>query len=386
MLCVLLATAWRARSQNLAPNPGFEAFHHCPPYPGQIHEAIGWDSPNNNTTDYFHQCAPKEDGAGVPENLLGRQLPAAGKAYAGIRTWIPVIPGNPIYREYLAVRLKEPLRAGVRYAVRFDVSLAEESSHASDDLGAFFSRLPFKNERLYNVAPQVKNPKGRLLDDAVNWTTISGAFTALGGEEYLVIGNFADDSAMTRRLVRDNDQPKVYYYVDEVVVEACATPEALSLEIDTSLCAGGAVELFAPPNAQTYQWNDLSTSRQKLITRGGAYRVVSQTLCHEFTTTFNVIEEDCSCRLDIPSPQLLESISRGGRLQISTNPYVRASRLLLFDIRGRLVARAGLTESVSSSLDRLAAGMYFYQLYFDCQTPEGAWVPERKTGRLFLVR
>ncbi len=55
--------------QNLVPNSDFDQFEICPPYPGQVHLALPWDSPNNKTTDFYHRCADESSSASVPGNF-----------------------------------------------------------------------------------------------------------------------------------------------------------------------------------------------------------------------------------------------------------------------------------------------------------------------------
>lgn len=366
--------------QNLVPNAGFEAFHQCPPYPGQIHEAVNWDTPNNNTTDYFHRCAPPEDGASVPQNLLGIQEPYAGSGYTGIRTWIPVIPGNPIYREYLCTRLEEPLQPGERYAVHFRVSLAETSSHASDNLGIYFSPLPFENQRLYAVQPQVENPAGHIIQNTEDWITLSGTFVAEGGEEYLIIGNFLDDETMTRKRLFEDEEPKVYFYIDEVVVEACHYPASLTVEVDTTICEGEQLKLLGLPDAQAYRWDNQVSTRERTVTQAGRYTVVSNQLCHDITTIYQVTEVDCTCNPGFLSPQFL-----GRGLQVHTNDFTDITQVSIFDVAGRLVAKLKKHQLQNQAVLRLAAGTYYYQIRYRCNHSNNP-TADIQTGRFIAVR
>ena len=286
--------------QNLVPNASFEDYETCPPYPGQIHLAQYWDSPNNLTTDYFHACAPPSDGASVPENLLGRQTPHSGLAYAGIRTWLPIIPGNPPYREYLAVQLQEPLQKDQRYEVQFWVSVAEKSHYLSDDIGLFLSEVPFGLAPIYDLTPIVRQPEGLILDNKETWTRISGAYQARGGEAYLMIGNVLPDSLITLEKVKV-DEPAVYYYIDDVFVQPCPDdPEALP-PIDTLLCAGEQMALRGLPGAMAYAWSTGGADSILRVEESGRYEVESFYNCYSVKQVFEVQFQPCPCQLSMPT-------------------------------------------------------------------------------------
>jgi len=278
---LFLAIFVHAPAQNLVPNPSFEEFSQCPPYPGQIHEAVSWDSPNNTTTDYFHACSPVEQGASVPVNLFGDQEPKEGMGYTGLRAWIPV-GQNPVYREYLLAPLKEPLKAGKPYSVRFWISVAEKSTHISDGLGACFFSDSVANERIYRVTPSLRSPRGQLLTDTQNWIEVSGTYTASGGEAFLVIGNFEDDTEMLRQPFQGSigEGEMVYYYVDAVEVLPCPGLQSLpKLGNDTTICAGDALAL-SPKIEGSFSWQDGSTQIPYPVTQSGIYTLqVQDSLC-----------------------------------------------------------------------------------------------------------
>ena len=362
--------------QNLVPNPGFERYHQCPPYPGQIHEAIAWDSPNNQTTDFFHRCADPADGAGVPQNLLGRQEPHSGDGYGGIRTWIPVIDGNPLYREYLSVRLTAPLQAGERYAVRFWVSVAEASSHLSDDLGLYFSATAFDQAARYAVTPQLRQPDGFILEDVEKWVSISGAYRAEGGEQYLLIGNFLDDADMTRQPVADRE-PVVYYYIDDVEVRPCSAPADLHRQIDTSLCSGASLLLRGAAGADDYRWNDGSRLTEKSVTGPGVYSVESHFPCYTLRTAFSVRFEDCACTLQWPV------LHAGTASTLPLPPRADHVEFRLYDALGRLLKRQLVSDSIH--LPALPAGAYFWQAEVMCRKESNEVTRQRRSGRLTVV-
>lgn len=370
--------------QNLVPNPSFEDFDQCPPYPGQIHDAVAWDSPNNNTTDYFHVCSPEENGASVPSNLLGFQQPASGSAYAGIRTWIPTIVGNPIYREYLGIKLAKPLEAGMLYNVQFKISLAETSSHTSDDIGAYFSMDPPANERLYEVNPQIQNPVDRIIYNQSDWVSIRASFKADGGEQFMLIGTFQDDESITLEAISTQEEPKVYFYIDDVIVEPCSVPDQLTFIVDTTFCKTQSIDLIEESKAWQFIWNDQTTGPQKRVSQAGSYKVVSDFGCYQTQTTYRVTEIDCSCQTVLESPLGLEPFVKNGQFRLPPLPDVEVMQLSLFDMMGRQIAQLFPDEMLSFDSFQLHAGTYFYQLQYQCLFEKDQTFVQ--SGKLILIR
>lgn len=268
-------------AQNLVPNPNFDAYDLCPPYLGQIHTARFWDSPNFATSDYFHACSDSANGNGVPGNRFGRQLPVAGDGYAGIRLWFAPGIATPNQREYLTVRLLEPLQADSLYQVSFFANLSDLATRSTDALGLGFSDQPFPGTRLIPFKPAVRLPSGSFLQDRVYWTQVSGAYRAQGGEEYLIIGNFLPDDSLT--LVELDPgavaEPLLaaYVYIDSVsVAPAVDCPELDLLPPDTSLCAGETLALVSPLASAQHRWSTGDTLPTLRVQEGGTYVLRAQ--------------------------------------------------------------------------------------------------------------
>ncbi|MCC6372962.1 MAG: T9SS type A sorting domain-containing protein [Bacteroidia bacterium] len=67
------------------------------------------------------------------------------------------------------------------------------------------------------MIPQVTNPLGNIITDTLNWTLISGTFTANGDEKYLVIGNFLSDAATTKSImIPTSTESWSEYFIDDV--------------------------------------------------------------------------------------------------------------------------------------------------------------------------
>jgi len=226
---------------NLVPNPSFEDTRACPKDADYIGGVIGWNLFPNFSADYFHRCAnvyqtaeyrqrfPREEilNFSVPRSMFGYQEAHSGDAYAGIS----------MCNEALAVKLLRPLVKDSVYKVEFFVSLADSSNVGTRYFGMYFSETAIRvrndsrmliSSFILDTPPQVRNPPDRFLTDTVNWTPITGFYTAKGGEEYIAIGGFyAYHDSLVQRIRPDRPLDKVYrsmekqlgyYFVDDVSV------------------------------------------------------------------------------------------------------------------------------------------------------------------------
>ena len=227
---LLTLLMFQSYAQNLVPNPSFEDFNSCPISDSQISALLNWYSPTQGSPDYFHSCNAGVF-VGVPLNFPGSQLAQTGEGYIGINVayGIPAID----FREYAQVQLNSALTGGTDYFVSFNVSLSDTSNLATDDIGLFFSNdslVDFNTFQSLSVTPQIENTQGNILSDPTIWYNISGNYTALGGEEYITIGNFKDASNTTTSIVYVNQLDSSgyfsYYYIDDV----CITLDSLGCQ------------------------------------------------------------------------------------------------------------------------------------------------------------
>jgi gliding motility-associated-like protein len=238
---LLVSTYW---SQNLVPNPSFETFTSCnDTVGGMITNSIitPWVAPTKGTSDYYNQaCGTGCFGFGTPCNMMSYQVPRTGDGYAGFIAGADVpFLGFDNSREYIQVQLNSPLQAGVEYDVEFYVSLAGRATGTSgiDKIGAYLSNSPIgsTNTTPLNFTPQIE--ASGIITDTLNWVLIQDTFLAVGGEEFITIGNFYNGSAVNSQTV-GQFQGLSYYFVEDVsvreatcfeiekiLVDACGTPE-----------------------------------------------------------------------------------------------------------------------------------------------------------------
>ena len=224
--CMFLQVTLYAQ-YNLVPNPSFEVYDTCPNSYGKLTYAVPWTIPiHNSSPDYLNACSMN---LSVPTNVYGHQFARTGVAYAAIVTAIysPVSPQNENIREYLQVKLIDTLKSGVKYCIQFYVSSGDSSLLVSNNIGVYFSPTQVYVSGIFNLTaftPQFENPPNNNLNDRNGWTLVSGTYTALGGEDFIVIGNFRDTTTTIVTFTSWVTNPNyglAVYYIDDVLISPC---------------------------------------------------------------------------------------------------------------------------------------------------------------------
>lgn len=222
---ILLSIGFKpSQAQNLVPNPGFEVVDTCPVNFSKVEWAPPWYNPNNCTPDLFDSCTSFPSIFGTPYNNWSYQRAHTGIAYAGVY----VYGSTNNLREYVQVPLSESLVQGHTYCAGFYVNPAFDNSYhmAITEIGMLFSTAPVtaNNMNYFNDVPQVVSPAGVFISDTANWTLVTGSFTALGGEQYITIGNFKSYlNTDTLELGTIGGAKQSYYFIDDVSVVDCTT-------------------------------------------------------------------------------------------------------------------------------------------------------------------
>ena len=211
---------------NLVSNPSFEDTVRCPySLAGLLLPSSAckyWYDPDSSTSDYFNSCSQQINDCSIPNNLAGWQYARTGNAYAGFVTNNYTLFVN--YREYIQTRLDSTLIENHKYCVEFYISLSNISNLATDNIGMYISNTipapPTAPDCYTNCIPQINTPHP--ITDTANWVLISGTYTALGGEQYITIGNFYTDAQTdTVRVANQNGGDGSYYYIDDVSIVDC---------------------------------------------------------------------------------------------------------------------------------------------------------------------
>jgi len=211
LLLMLFLFSIKVPAQNLVLNPGLDSYIVCPGF-GQFSSAYinSWDKPSIGSSDYYNFNCP-----GIQPTV---QSPRSGEGYAGIICY----NFGTEFREYITGTFSSPLVAGTLYDVEFYVSLHDNYIQAVEEVGAYISTSapgPFSNALHINVVPQIENIFGAL-NDTASWKQVSGQYLATGGEMFITIGNFHDDSTTTITQPGTFGSFGAYYFIDDVSVIA----------------------------------------------------------------------------------------------------------------------------------------------------------------------
>ncbi len=194
----------RGYGQNLVPNYSFENYIDCPFTTSEIYKAIPWFAGmkdiNGNldcSSDYFNLCNNSINGyVGVPIfGPIGFQYPRTGNAFAGFHFWSPTWG-----REYIEVKLIQSLDSGAKYCVEFWINNSGFAHWATDAFGLIFTKdsiLTLGGTPII-LPPDIENPSSNIITDTLNWTKVSGTYLAMGGEQFITIENFLNDSVINK--------------------------------------------------------------------------------------------------------------------------------------------------------------------------------------------
>lgn len=219
----VLASVTFAQSElEMLDNGGFEQVEGKIKKGGLVVLAKGWSSPTKTQADLF--SAKVKEGYGTPNNPYGKEDPFEGENYAGITSFSY---GDKEARTYISARLKTPMRSGLKYCVKFYVSLAEASKYASNNIAANFSKKQFNYDEDRNIMAEshvmaVGNP---VFNATFGWDEVCGIYTAEGGEKFITIGNFSSNGdTKSERMAKNKEftgQQVIssYYFVDNISVQ-----------------------------------------------------------------------------------------------------------------------------------------------------------------------
>ncbi|MFZ5554503.1 MAG: OmpA family protein [Bacteroidota bacterium] len=233
MLVSVFATA--QDDKNLVKNPGFETTTGKLKKGKQISLAKDWVSPTGLGADLYSTTL-KEGEAAAPLNPKGKEQPMDGNNYAGV-VMFSYQDKEP--RTYIRTELLGPLKAGMEYCVRFNVSLSDNSKYAVNNISAIVSKKDYTTEEKKSILEeegQIHHSKNKVFNATYGWETVCGVYKAKGGEKYLLIGNFSPtkDTKNEKMLKPKGSNaaqlPIAYYYVDEVAVFALDSIEECMCE------------------------------------------------------------------------------------------------------------------------------------------------------------
>ncbi|HXB12062.1 MAG TPA: gliding motility-associated C-terminal domain-containing protein, partial [Bacteroidia bacterium] len=234
---------------------------------------------------------------GMPSNNEGYQYARSGIAYAGLDA-----ASQPSQsRDYITGVFSTALKNSKKYCITFYVSLADSVCYASGAMGAYLSNSTICDNSTIGIlpyTPQIENPLNNILTDVINWVPISGEYNALGGEQYITLGNFYSDSLSDFRSAGDCGQQYVGntykladYFVDDVSVREITFANAGR---DTLICIGDKVLIGKDSSVVGVSYNWQPTAG--LSTPNAAQTIASPTITTTYTlTVVNDSMKGCNC-------------------------------------------------------------------------------------------
>lgn len=314
--------SFSTQAQNYVPNPEFENYNSCPNFLDNIADLDDWQG--LGYPDYFNACAALTPGAGIvstPDNIFGYELPLSGNGYGGFVAYEP-----SGLRDYLTIDMGKQLTPGKAYCVSFNVSFADYTYQAVEELGLLFtdSALTISNgyalgypitygiDGIYNTNGIVNNKSG--------FVTISGTVTPLtSGLQYLTIGNF-NPNATTN--VQDETSPGVsgfltlgYYFLEDVSVVELTDIEKTYTTPNSSfpftniaeVCSLDPVTFSVVANANsTFSWANFADPYFELSNADTLTVVPTQTETYILTTTDGICTRHDTFTVVVTNPPIIQ--------------------------------------------------------------------------------
>lgn len=309
-LLIIMCWAFKTsvKAQNLVPNSSFETYKALPCDLNEffIQDVLGnWIQPLPTSSDYWHTDI--DINCDLNPNRLNRQT-RTGNAMTGIITALVFKDFKDEYKEYLEVRLSQPLTqnklyCGELYAFNWnanqlndifgttDIIESNNLSIAFSDTLIFYPLSPNQPDNLtYPSWVKITEPKVIPTDN--QWHRIEGCFVADKNYEYLLVGNFHSiDSTQIIRKTFGNDFAFAYYFIDDVsLFELPYNPPNLLNSVTFCHNEDFIILDATSESATGYTWQDGSTDSQFIITKKqtDSYRVTISYGDFSYKHTFHV--------------------------------------------------------------------------------------------------
>lgn len=178
-------------AQNLVPNGSFESYVGCPDNSGLISLTGNWYQHTPNCTpDFYHACA--FPGPMQVPTLDDTIYPFDGDGMARVYLYAN------FDREYISTRLSDPLQANHEYAFSVQIRLFNDGLRMVGSIGALVSQDSLTGFQgtceIITTVPQMQRDSSLIMDQEGIWYHYQDTMTAVGGEEYLNIGNFRSNA------------------------------------------------------------------------------------------------------------------------------------------------------------------------------------------------
>ncbi|MCU0360423.1 MAG: OmpA family protein [Bacteroidia bacterium] len=185
--------------KNLVPNGSFENYRKKS---SDVRRAIPWRQ--IETIDYYQK--PLDNDTTTERGAF------QGECYTGFRF-------RKKYKEFLQVKLAEPLHRGTIYEFKLKMRLAFWSNAELKSFGALFTKGGYRGQKdVYkgNMVDTICLKDG--LENGNRWFEFKGFYKADGGEKYVTIGNFSPviNKDLYRKKTIGFRVKEAYYFVDDI--------------------------------------------------------------------------------------------------------------------------------------------------------------------------
>jgi len=283
-------------AQNLVPNHSFEIYRDCnysntgefdSTFSTTVSNALVpyWCNSNKATPDFLHTCNVVPEYS-LPDDRFGYHLPRTGNGMMGAFMFNDLHSSGD-YREYIQVKLNEPLIAGRFYHIEFYVLLAmdgisDKNLYSIDDIGAYLSPYKYFQNNVTRLTlpnvPQVNSPRGIQLDNKQDFTKIEGCYWAKGGEQWLTLGCFTPSELLNKAMnIQNENNVKgiAYYYFDDVSVSEIQVNSFNTSTNIVDACNQPMATITAPSGFQNYTWSTAEVTPSIQVSESGTYVVVA---------------------------------------------------------------------------------------------------------------
>ena len=388
-ICFFCATfvLYKAQVINYVNNPSFEIA--LPSATTNASDAVKYWGALDSVSNYSYLLRAKLLGT-VPLGFGGYQYPKTGNNFIACTFYCDPSTCGGISRYYPRNRLKQTLKQNTQYCAKFFIVNTNNNVVGIDAYGIYFGSgildtISHCSYPLTFLNPQVQNQNG-IITDTLNWIAITGTFTAVGNEKYMVLGNFKPNNLTNTLIINPTYLPSkaTDLYIDDVSLIELNLPAFAGN--DTSCIPGTSVYLGRTSDIgidEACMWYKLpvtiTPTTPAIDTAAGIWvspsqtstYVVKQDICGmvKFDTVvvykdgvgiqeLNTFEENLKV---FPNPAI-------DRLEISTNLTTLTKEInnyCILNSLGEIILKSSILfydKKFSIDISNIENGVYFLQL------------------------
>lgn len=224
------AQAPEGAGPNLIPNSGFESMDAKLPagdpeggeaFKYSLHD---WKSPTRTTPDL--KILLPTDIQKAQEKGQKYNRARSGNNCVAIQTHSLINVRSSTYREYIQVKLIEPIKKGKEYYFEYWVCREAFSKFASNNLGFALSPEQITRTDSYTALTYIQpdfNHTAVVNEGERKWIRISGTIVADEDAAYFILGNFCDNEKTTMLKIAEDGYELAYYLIDDITLNELNT-------------------------------------------------------------------------------------------------------------------------------------------------------------------